>query len=216
VAEPSGDSVTPAAPRAAQRSTVKIIGRVASTGRSSEGSGFVYGDELVLTNAHVVAGVGRPAVQVGGVGTWMSATVVGYAPGTDAAVLRVPGLDAPALSFSDRDAGRGDAAVVAGYPEDGGLDLRAARVVTRMNATGLDIYDESPAARDVYQIRSTVRPGNSGGPLLTTDGQVYGMVFARSTAHRDTGYALAADQLRSLAQQGAQADEPLTTRPTAA
>ncbi|MGW2169508.1 MarP family serine protease [Streptomyces sp. NPDC001705] len=216
LAEPSGDSVTQEATQAAQRSTVQITGPIGSTGRASEGSGFVYGDELVLTNAHVVAGVDRPTVQVGGVGSRLSATVVQYSPGIDAAVLRVPGLDAPALSFSGLGAERGTAAVVAGYPEGGGLDLQAARVATRTNADALDIYDQAPATRDVYQLRTTVRPGNSGGPLLTTDGQVYGMVFARSTAHPDTGYALAADQLRSLAQQGTQADEPLTTRPTAA
>ncbi|MFG3151496.1 MarP family serine protease [Streptomyces sp. NPDC048219] len=216
VPAPTGDSVTQAATQAAQRSTVKITGPIGSTGRSSEGSGFVYGDELVLTNAHVVAGVDRPTVQAGGVGSRLSATVVRYSPGIDAAVLRVPGLDAPTLSSSDLDAGRGKAAVVAGYPEGGALDLRAARVATRMNTSGLDIYDEVPTTRDVYQLRTIVRPGNSGGPLLTTDGQVYGMVFARSTAHPGTGYALTADQLRSFAQQGAQADEPLETRPTAA
>ncbi|MBZ9645599.1 MarP family serine protease [Streptomyces sp. PSKA30] len=216
VAEPSGDAVTAAATRAAQQSTVKVTGPVENTGRVSEGSGFVYGDGLVMTNAHVVAGVDRPSVQIGGVGEWLPATVVLYDSGTDAAVLRVTGLDAPAVSFAEGDATRGSSAVVAGYPENGGLDLQAATVATRMNATGLDIYDESTVTRDVYQIRSTVRPGNSGGPLLTTDGQVYGMVFARSTAHPDTGYALAADQLRALADQGVQADAPVGTRALAA
>lgn len=62
--------------------------------------------------------------------------------------------------------------------------------------------------RDVYQIRSTVRPGNSGGPLLTTDGQVVGMVFAHSATRPETGHALASDQLRTLAAQVAWADAP--------
>lgn len=100
--------------------------------------------------------------------------------------------------------------MVAGYPQNGGLDLRAATVATRMDVTGLDIYDESTV--NVYQLRGTLRPGNSGGPLLTTGGQVYGMVFARSVTQPGTGtpwppmnYALAA--------QGARADRPVGRGP---
>lgn len=216
VAEPSGDAVTATVTRAAQQSTVKVTGQLGDTGRGSEGSGFVYDDDLVMTNAHVVAGVDRPSVQVGGVGERLPATVVLFDPDTDVAVLRVAALDAPAVSFTEDDATRGSSAAVAGYPHNGGLDLRAATVSTRMNATGLDIYDESTVTRDVYQLRATVRPGNSGGPLLTTDGQVYGMVFARSAAHPDTGYALTADGLRTLADQGARADTPVQTRAVSA
>nr|WP_329343738.1 trypsin-like peptidase domain-containing protein [Streptomyces sp. NBC_00663] len=169
-----------------------------------------------MTNAHVVAGVDRPSVQVGGVGEPLPAAVVLFDPETDVAVLRVAGLDAPAVSFAKDDATRGSSAVVAGYPHDGGLDLRAATVATRMEATGLDIYDQSTVTRDVYQLRATVRPGNSGGPLLATDRKVYGMVFARSATHPDTGYALAADRLRVLAAEGARADAPVQTRAVSA
>ncbi|WP_369249734.1 hypothetical protein [Streptomyces sp. R41] len=80
-----------------------------------------------------------------------------------------------------------------------------------MSGTG-SFYDESTVTRDVHQFRATARPGNSGEPVLTTDGQVYGMVFARSSAHPETGYALAADELRGLAEQGARADGPVGTR----
>lgn len=191
---------------------MKVTGQVDNSGRGAEGSGFVHGDGMVMTNAHVVAGVDRPWVRTGGVGERLPATVVLCDPGTDAAALRVPGLDVPAVSFAGSDTMRGGSAVVAGYPQNGGLDLRAATVAARMDATGLDIYDASTVTRDVHQLRATVRPGNSGGPLLTTDGQVYGMVFARSSAHPDTGYALAADELRALADQGARADGPVETR----
>ncbi|MFF4510472.1 trypsin-like peptidase domain-containing protein [Streptomyces mirabilis] len=145
-------------------------------------------------------------------GELLPATVVLYDTGADAAVLRVPGLDAPAISFARSDAPQGSSAVVAEYPQNGSLDLRAATVATRTDATDLDIYDESTVTRDVYRLRTTVRPGNSGGPLLSTEGQVYGMVFARSTAHPDTGYVLAADALRTLADQGDRADGPVGTR----
>ncbi|QYX76560.1 CvpA family protein [Streptomyces akebiae] len=124
VAEPSGDAVTATATRVAQQSTVKVTGQVGSTGRGSEGSGFVYGDGLVMTNAHVVAGVDRPWAQAGGVGELLPATVVLYDPGTDAAVLCVTDLDTPTVSFAEDDAMRGSSAVVAGYPQNGGLELR--------------------------------------------------------------------------------------------
>ncbi|GAB2815372.1 MarP family serine protease [Streptomyces daliensis] len=212
VAEPSGDSVTPAATRAAQRSTVKVEGVANVDGRQQgqEGSGFVYSGDHVMTNAHVVAGVDDPTVRVGGVGQRYEAEVVLFDPGTDVAVLDVPGLDAPSLDFAG-DASRGDPAVVAGYPENGGLDLRAATVAERVRAQGQDIYGSSLSTRDIYALRSTVRPGNSGGPLLTTDGKVYGVIFARSTSDADTGYALTADQVRAHAKRASNATQPVDT-----
>ncbi|KPI03848.1 Colicin V production protein [Actinobacteria bacterium OK074] len=192
VAKPSGDSVTASATSAAKRSTVKIEGVSGNQGR--EGSGFVYAAEHVMTNAHVVAGIDNPTVRIGGVGRSYDATVVLFDPDKDVAVLYVPGLSAPVLRLDDS-AARGDSAVVAGYPEDGGLDLQAATVAGRINATGQNIYNSGTVTREIYSIRSTVRPGNSGGPLLTTDGRVYGVVFARSTTDDETGYVLTANEV---------------------
>ncbi|AVH59152.1 MULTISPECIES: MarP family serine protease [Streptomyces] len=208
VAEPSGDSVTAAAANAAKLSTVKVEGFAGSQGR--EGSGFVYTSEHVMTNAHVVAGIDEPTVRVGGVGPAYEARVVFFDPQRDVAVLYVPGLRAPVLSFDDS-ATRGDSAVVAGYPQDGGLDLQAATVASRINATGQNIYNSDTVTRDIYAIRSTVLPGNSGGPLLTTDGKVYGVVFARSTSDDGTAYVLTADEVASDARQAANATAPVDT-----
>ncbi|MFI6206479.1 MarP family serine protease [Streptomyces sp. NPDC051041] len=208
VARPSGDSVTPAATDAATSSTVKVEGVAGLQGR--EGSGFVYAPERVMTNAHVVAGIDEPSVRVGGVGRAYAARVVLFDPGKDVAVLHVPGLTAPALRF-DGHAGRGEAAVVAGYPQDGALDLRAATVANRVRATGWNIYNDETVTREIYSIRSTVRPGNSGGPLLTTDGRVYGVVFARSTSDAETGYVLTAAEVAAEAARAADATAPVDT-----
>ncbi len=208
VAEPSGDSVTPAATEAARLSTVKVEGVAGTQGR--EGSGFVYAPEHVMTNAHVVAGIDDPTVRVGGVGPTHEARVVLFDPAKDVAVLYVPDLSAPALRFDD-DAERGDAAVVAGYPQDGDLDLRAATVANRIRATGQNIYNDANVTREIYSVRSTVRPGNSGGPLLTTDGRVYGVVFARSTSDARTGYVLTADEVADEARRAAQATDAVDT-----
>ncbi|MFD7877816.1 MarP family serine protease [Streptomyces sp. NPDC059766] len=208
VAEPSGDNVTPRATRAAELSTVKIEGSSGDQGR--EGSGFVYAAEHVMTNAHVVAGIDHPGVRVGGVGQSYRARVVLFDPDKDVAVLYVPGLRAPVLSLDD-EAGRGEAAVVAGYPQDGDLNLQAATVANRVEATGRNIYNDSTVTREIYSIRSTVRPGNSGGPLLTTDGRVFGVVFARSTSDHETGYVLTSAEVSSDAKRAARSTAAVDT-----
>jgi S1-C subfamily serine protease len=208
VAKPSGDNVTAAATNAAKRSTVKIEGSSGTQGR--EGSGFVFAPEHVMTNAHVVAGIDNPSVRIGGVGPSYDAQVVLFDPDRDVAVLYVPQLRAPVLKF-DTSAGRGNSAVVAGYPQDGNLNLQAATVANTVQATGQNIYSDATVTREIYSIRSTVRPGNSGGPLLTTGGKVFGVVFARSTSDDETGYVLTADEVATDAARGAHATSPVDT-----
>ncbi|MFE9437863.1 MarP family serine protease [Streptomyces sp. NPDC006602] len=208
VAKPTGDSVTASATNAAKLSTVKIEGVSGTQGR--EGSGFVYAPQHVMTNAHVVAGIDDPSVRIGGVGRSYEARVVLFDPDKDVAVLYAPDLNAPVLRFDDS-ASRGDSAVVAGYPQDGDLNLQAATVAGRVQANGQNIYNDGIVTREIYSIRSTVRPGNSGGPLLTTDGKVYGVVFARSTSDAETGYVLTADEVADDAGRAVDATAPVDT-----
>ncbi|WP_367124611.1 MarP family serine protease [Streptomyces phytohabitans] len=186
----------------AKRSIVKVVGTATGCGKVLEGTGFVFGDGKVMTNAHVVGGVDEPTVQIGGEGPLRDATVVLYDWKRDIAVLDVPGLDAPALRFAEGDAASGDDAIVAGFPENGGFDVRAARVRGRVNANGPDIYHRGTVRRDVYSLYTLIRQGNSGGPLLTPEGEVYGVVFAKSLEDDDTGYALTADEVREDIERG--------------
>ncbi|MET8677315.1 MarP family serine protease [Streptomyces sp. NPDC004647] len=186
---------SPVATRA-QRSIVKVVGTARSCGKVLEGTGFVFSPNRVMTNAHVVGGVDEPTVQIGGEGRLYDARVVLYDWERDIAVLDVPSLRAPVLDFTERDAGTGDGAIVAGFPENGAFDVRAARVRGRIRASGPDIYHRGTVRRDVYSLYATVRQGNSGGPLLTPDGRVYGVVFAKSLDDPDTGYALTTDEVR--------------------
>jgi S1-C subfamily serine protease len=179
----------------AERSTVQIVGE--GCGDIQEGSGFVVGPGLVVTNAHVVAGVTRPVV-LDATGHH-AATAVLFDPRLDLAVLRVPGLNDPSLPIDTNTVGRGTSGVVLGYPEGGPFDYRPAAVADAFPATGLDIYGKTQTLREVYQIQAVVQPGNSGGPLISSgdsvqhipDGTVIGVVFARSTINTDVGYALA-------------------------
>jgi S1-C subfamily serine protease len=173
---------------AAHRSVLKIYSQAPSCERGIEGSGFVYAPQHVLTNAHVVAGANSFSVQTSS-GS-LKATVVSFDPNRDVAVLYVPGLSAPALAFAPTPANTDDSAVVVGYPEDGPFDVQAARVRDREEVSGRNIYGDSSVNREIYAIRSTVRSGNSGGPLMTPSGAVLGMVFATALNSSDTGYAL--------------------------
>ncbi|MFK0023520.1 MarP family serine protease [Streptomyces sp. NPDC090798] len=197
---------SPVATRA-QKSIVKVMGTAQSCGKVLEGSGFVFGDRRVMTNAHVVGGVDEPTVQIGGEGRKYDAKVVLYDWERDIAVLDVPNLDAPALQFTAKDATSGHNAIVAGFPQNGAYNVQPARVRGRITANGPDIYHRGTVRRDVYSLYATVRQGNSGGPLLTPDGKVYGVVFAKSLDDANTGYALTADEVQPDATKGRTADQ---------
>ncbi|WP_059010555.1 MarP family serine protease [Streptomyces specialis] len=196
----------------AKRSVVKVTGTAPGCGKVLEGTGFVFDDGRVMTNAHVVGGVAEPTVQVGGEGRIYRAQVVLYDWERDVAVLDVPRLDAPPLELSDGDAITGDDAVIAGFPESGPYDVRPARVRERFQAEGPDIYHRGTVSRDVYALYATVRPGNSGGPLLTPDGEVYGVIFAKSLDDDRTGYALTADEVRETITRSRTADRPVDSQ----
>jgi S1-C subfamily serine protease len=196
--------------RAAEPDIVKIIGIAHACRRQLEGSGFVYAPHRVMTNAHVVAGVRAPQVHTTD-GQTYEARVVLYDPNRDVAVLYVPGLDTTPLSFAGQ-AHSGQSAVVAGYPENGPFRPVAARVRTVQEAQGPDIYQTHQVTRQIYSIYAVVRPGNSGGPLLTTEpGKVYGVVFAAAVDDPNTGYALTAQEVAGDAERGVTATLPVLT-----
>ncbi|QDY78116.1 MarP family serine protease [Streptomyces qinzhouensis] len=195
----------------AKKSIVKVVGTANNCGKVLEGTGFVFGERRVMTNAHVVGGVDEPTVQIGGEGKLYDAKVVLYDWRRDIAVLDVPGLKAKPLRFADADARSGDSAIVAGFPENGAYDVRSARVRGRINATGPDIYRRDTVHRDVYSLYATVRQGNSGGPLLTPEGEVYGVIFARSLDDKNTGYALTADEIADDITTGLAAGQEVST-----
>ncbi|MEV0577658.1 MULTISPECIES: MarP family serine protease [unclassified Streptomyces] len=204
---------SPVAARA-KESIVKVVGTAPSCGKVLEGTGFVFSDRRVMTNAHVVGGVDEPTVQIGGQGRLYDAKVVLYDWQRDIAVLDVPDLDAKPLQFTDtdHDAATGNSAIVAGFPENGSYDVRSARVRARIDANGPDIYHRGTVRRDVYSLYTTVRQGNSGGPLLTPEGKVYGVVFAKSLDDPDTGYALTADEIRQDITQGRTANQQVDSQ----
>jgi S1-C subfamily serine protease len=191
---------------------VKIWGEAKNTcNRSLEGSGFVVSPEHVLTNAHVVAGMTNgPFVSFGG-SNGLPATVVLFDVNNDVAILYVPGLRAPLLRFAGT-AARGSDAVVVGYPENGPFRADPARVGSQWAASGPNIYKTATVTREIYAVRATVEPGNSGGPLLAKNGKVYGVIFAASTTARNTGFALTASVVRPDVRLGGNATARVSTQ----
>ena len=191
----------------AQASVLKLHGDN-SCGRGVEGTGFLYADGRLMTNAHVVAGVSDPQVVVGD--DEVDATVVYYNEDLDVAVLAVNGIDRPHLSF-DLTAKPGDNGAVLGYPQDGPFDAQAVRIRAQQRLRSPDIYGNGSVIREVFSLRGLIRPGNSGGPLVSSAGDVTGVVFAASVTDSNTGYALTADQVRQAAADGLQATRSVGT-----
>jgi S1-C subfamily serine protease len=211
VAVPDPEAVSADVIERAANSIVKIVGDAPACRQGQEGSGAVIAPRRVVTNAHVVAGVDHPTVQVGGVGPKLPARVVLFDAERDVAVLAVDGLRARVLPLAPDDLPKAADALVAGFPRNGGFEAGAARVRNVIPALGEDIYGGPGVNREVYSLYATVEPGNSGGPLLSADGELAGVVFARSLDDPHTGYALTLGEVRSDIRSGAASSAPVST-----
>ena len=174
-------------------STVKIDG--AACDRIQEGSGFVVGDGLVVTNAHVVAGVDDPTVERSD-GSTVRAHVVAFDPNRDLAVLAASDLDRPALT---RDTiAEGGVGTAFGHPGGGPLELSPFSVGQVTEATGTDIYHQNEISREVLILAADLEPGDSGSALIDPEGNVVGVVFAIALDRPGVAYALAMSELNAV------------------
>jgi S1-C subfamily serine protease len=197
-----------------QRAASDVV-RIRSTNRCHqgiEGSGFVYAPDRVMTNAHVVAGVGTPLVDIHG--TSVPARVVYYNSDLDVAVLSVPTGTVRPLRFAS--AASGDGVAILGFPQNGPYDVQVARVRSDQRLRSPDIYGHGTVIRDVLSLRGLIRPGNSGGPVVDSAGRVVGVVFAASVTSSDTGYALSSRQVAQAAASGRIASRSVSTEGCAA
>ncbi len=191
----------------AEDSVLKVRGSN-DCGRGVEGTGFLYAADRLMTNAHVVAGVDDPEVEIDGES--VDADVVYYNADLDVAVLDVETGSLPTLPF-DTSAGPEDGVAILGYPQDGPYDVQVGRIRSEQRLRSPDIYGEGTVIREVFSLRGLVRPGNSGGPIVTSAGDVAGVVFAASVTDDDTGYALTADQVADSAAEGRISTDEVST-----
>lgn len=184
---------------AVEASTVKVQGQACD--RIQDGSGFTVAPDLVVTNAHVVAGepAGGTSVQLPS-GRWLTAKVVLYDPNRDLALLQVPGLGEPSLSLGTPQVG--ELTAVFGHP--GGqraLAVMPATVAQKVLATGKDLYNRHNTTRQVLVLASRLAPGDSGSPVVDRAGQVVGVAFAIATNQSATAYALNSSELQAVLQE---------------
>lgn len=204
---PASNTEVQSASNKARASTVKIQGF--GCGGLVTGSGFVAGEGLVATNAHVVAGIKRPVV-IDDNGRHQSQVVL-INPELDFAVLRTTKLAGPALHLATEPISRGTSAAVVGYPGGGGYTTASGVVLARYDARGRNIYDTKITIRNIYEIQADVEPGNSGGPLVLSDGRVAGVVFARAVSNEGYGYALTAASIASDLTKASALREPVSS-----
>ncbi len=180
----------------AAASVARVSGVAFACGTSATGSGFVVAPDRVVTNAHVVAGVETPVVELPGLPA-REGRIVYFDPVDDLALIAVDGLGVAALPVV-APLSPGTAAVVQGYPFGGPFTMVGAEVISAGSVFVPDIYGDSSALRDIYALAAEVNPGNSGGPLLTADGAVAGVVFARAEDDVDRGYAMTTAELEPV------------------
>lgn len=190
---PSVTGIDQAVVDAVVPSTVKVEG--VACRRVQDGSGWVVGPDLVLTNAHVVAGETETVVQRSD-GSEVNAQVVAFDPRRDIAVLRVAGLNRAPLALVDVAEGANGA--VFGHPGGGPLVASPFQVARKVTATGTDIYDRERTERKVLILSSNLAPGDSGGGLVNPRGQVVGMAFAIAPDKPGVAYALDPEEIRPV------------------
>lgn len=205
---PDASTDTPALNRAAE-SVLRIAGTAYQCGQNQTGTGFVVSEDRVVTNAHVVAGVSQPVVEMPDGGA-MPGRVVYFDTRHDLAVLAVDDLPARPLALS-ADLPNGSPAAFAGYPHGGPFQSRPATVQDITTVLVPDIYGTNPSPEEIYRLAGNVQPGNSGGPLLTTGGQVAGVIFAKATSDAEMGFAITMDDLNPVAAQAPSLSAPVSS-----
>lgn len=205
---PNASTDTPGL-NAAAKSVLKIAGTAYQCGQNQTGTGFVVSADRVITNAHVVAGVSEPVVELPDGGA-MPGRVVYFDTKHDLAVLAVDNLPADALALSP-DLPNGSPAAFAGYPHGGPFQSKPATVQDITTVMVPDIYGNNASPEEIYRLAGDVQPGNSGGPLLTMEGDVAGVIFAKATADTEMGFAITMDDLNPVASQAASLSAPVSS-----
>jgi S1-C subfamily serine protease len=172
-----------------------VLVTVDACDRVQQGSGFVAGNGLVVTNAHVIAGGASPTVETID-GERLDARTVAFDPSRDVAVLHVPALDATPLPLGDH--ALGSTVAIYGHPGGGDLRVAPARIGEQIVAVGTDIYHRQEVRRDVLVVAAELRSGDSGAPLIDRDGRAVGVAFAIDPGSDATAYALTDSEVEAV------------------
>lgn len=189
---PPGGIPAPAA-RRVTAAVVKVEG--VACDRVQEGTGFVIADDLVVTNAHVIAGERDIRIDTSD-GRRLETSLAAFDPERDVAVLRVDGLGLAPLD--EGDGGVGQLGSVFGHPGGGDLRETPMRIAEEIVARGTDITRSVPTERNVFVLAASIAPGDSGAPVVDEAGRVVGVVFAFDISRETTAYALTDEELDAV------------------
>src|ERR1700744_5503852 len=199
--------------QAARHSVVRVFGTACGLG--VEGSGWVAAPDLVVTNAHVVAGETDTQIQIDGVGPGPPARALVFDPHNDIAILSVPGLGLRPLGV-DAGASSGTAAAILGYPLDGAFTARPGRLGQTETVYNQNAYGQGHGLRTITAQRGNVQPGKTGGPMVNSRGQVVATVFAALTGTpREGGFAIPDNLVRAAVRHAEAGSGPVSTGPCA-
>jgi S1-C subfamily serine protease len=208
VADPNQEIAGDAEVLAATSRVVRVTG--VACGYGIEGSGWVAAPDLVVTNAHVVAGETSTQIQSEGNGLPLPARVMAFDEKNDIAVLRVDNLRLAPLRLTEPRAS--EPVALLGFPENGPFDIRAGRVGETTRVISNDAYNRGPVERTVTSFKGFVRPGNSGGPAVNEDGEVVATVFASRADSDDAGYGIPSSLVRQLVDLAQERRNPVSTK----
>ena len=208
VAEPNANIISDPDVLVAASRVVRVSG--VACGYGVEGTGWVAAPDLVVTNAHVVAGEITTHVQPEGTGLPLPAKVVVFDDKNDIAVLRVRGLGLPPLPSAEPR--NNEPVAILGFPENGPFDIRAGRVGETMRVISNDAYNRGPVERTVTSFKGFVRPGNSGGPAINEDGAVVATVFASRADSNNAGYGIPSTLVEQLVDLAEERQNPVDTK----
>ncbi|HEV2771455.1 MAG TPA: MarP family serine protease [Thermoleophilaceae bacterium] len=195
--------------RAAGRSVVRILGTACGLG--VQGSGWVADSDVVVTNAHVVAGQDDTRVELRD-GSTHEAEAIWFDPENDLAIVRSSGVASAGTPALELDVGEsaGTSAAILGFPQNGPFTVRAGRLGETRTVMSQDAYGRGPVQRRITSVRGRVRSGNSGGPMVDGEGDVVTTIFASSVSRGSTGFGIPATITRSALER---ADERVGTGP---
>ena len=208
VAEPTGAIAQDPEALAAASRVVRVTG--VACGLGVEGTGWVAAPDLIVTNAHVVAGEATTQVQPEGTGIPLPGRVVVFDEKNDIAVLRVDDLRLPPLSIAEPK--ENDSVAIFGFPENGSLDVEAGRTGGTQRVISGDAYNRGPVERTVTSFKGFVRPGNSGGPAVNGDGAVVATVFASRLDSENAGYGVPSSLVQQLVDLAKERQNPVDTK----
>ena len=191
-----------------KKSTVAIKG--SDCPRFQFGSGFSLKSGVVVTSAHVVAGIRTPMVVINESSEEIQSTVVAFDPVRDLAILDIGSHEMPGLELSRTNNGENVALI--GYDKNGATDWRPGQVTQHIRAIGSDIYGEPGSGRDALILAMDVDSGHSGSPVVNNSGEVIGVAFSSVKGGAATAYAVQTNELNNLVNEMQESPEAIVTQ----